>query len=43
MTGAYGEPTKQGNKRRYTEGNYTLEFLVDDAGVVTAAELRVEN
>ncbi len=43
MIAAYGEPTKQGQKRRYTEGSYTLEFQVDDAGIVTAVEIRVEN
>lgn len=43
MTAAYGEPTKQGNKCRYQKDSYTLEFLLDDAGVVKAVEMRVES
>ena len=42
MTEAYGEPTKQGNKCRYQKDSYTLEFVLDDAGIVTAVEIRVE-
>ncbi len=44
ITAAYGEPTaKQGNKLRYTKDTYTMEFQLNDAGTVTAVELRVES
>lgn len=44
MTAAYGEPTaKQGNKCRYTDGNKTLECLLDDAGIIQSLEMRTEN
>ena len=42
MTAAYGTPTKQGNKCRYQKNSYTLEFQLDDAGIVTAVEIRTE-
>ena len=43
MTEAYGEPNANGQKRTYTKGSYTLEFQVNDTGVITHVELRVES
>lgn len=43
MIAAYGEPTRQGQKCRYTEESYTLEFQLDDAGCVNAVEIRTES
>ena len=44
ITAAYGEPTaKQGTKLRYTKDSNTLEFQLNDAGTVTAVELRIES
>ncbi len=43
MITAYGEPTKQGQKCRYTEGNRTLEFQLDDTGCVKSVEIRTES
>ena len=43
MTAAYGEPTKQGNKCRYTEGSHTLELQFNDDGTVRAIEMRIES
>lgn len=43
MKEAYGEPTANGQKRLYTEGKYTLEFLIDENGKVSAAEMRTDS
>ena len=43
MIAAYGEPVRQGQKCRYTEGSYTLEFQLDDAGCVKMVEIRTES
>ncbi len=43
MIAAYGEPTRQGQKCRYTEESHTLEFQLDDAGCVKAVEIRTES
>ena len=40
---AYGEPTVQGQKRRYTEGSYTLELQLNDDGTVRAIEMRIDS
>ena len=43
MIAAYGDPIKQGQKCRYTEGKNTLEFGLDDTGCVKTVEIRTES
>lgn len=43
MEKAYGEPTENGQKRRYTKKSNTLEFQVDENEKIVAVELRVES
>ena len=44
MTAAYGEPTaKQENNYRYINGNQTMEFQMNDAGVIAMVEMRIES
>ena len=43
MKEAYGEPTVNGQKRLYTEGKYTLEFMIGEDGKISAAEMRTDS
>lgn len=43
MEKAYGSPVENGQKRRYTKNDLTLEFQVDENEKIIALELRVES